>query len=292
MAGARFDRQIAFFGAQGQDRLRAASVAVVGVGGLGSIVAQNLALLGVGKIALIEPEEADETNRNRHVCLWHGDPVPGTLKVDIAERMIRLYNPTVEVIRIGEVLQSQAAFRTLHDADFVFGCVDSEGARLVLTEFCAAFKKPYIDAATDIPAEAPGAFGGRVCCSMDGDGCLVCLGLLDSKEAAEDLESPEQRRDRTAIYGVLPEHLGRSGPSVVTINTVVAGLVTTEFMKACTGLAQPSRVINYYGHLSRMTVRKDPPSPDCYFCKSVWGTGDESGVNRFANQKDRSSIAC
>ena len=73
----RFDRNIRFFGKQGQARLRSASVAIVGVGGLGLHVAQQLAHLGVGALTLIDDEvcsfrPAQFTGSDRHVlkCIW------------------------------------------------------------------------------------------------------------------------------------------------------------------------------------------------------------------------------
>ena len=76
----RFDRQESFFGKAGQEKLRHASVAIVGVGGLGTHVAQQLALLGIGKLALIDHEELSETNRNRYVSARHDDPISGSPK--------------------------------------------------------------------------------------------------------------------------------------------------------------------------------------------------------------------
>src|ERR1700739_765939 len=63
----RFDRNIRFFGEEGQNRLRNTRVTVVGAGGVGGHVIQQLALLGVGTITVIDKEELDETNRNRYI---------------------------------------------------------------------------------------------------------------------------------------------------------------------------------------------------------------------------------
>jgi len=281
MKNQRFDRQLDLFGAAGQAKLRVANVTVVGIGGVGGIIVQNLALLGVGGISLIDDQQLEETNRNRHVCAWHDDPVPDTDKVDIAKRMIELIDSSVKVQAVHEELISKDGFNAVKQADFVFGCVDSEGARLVLTELCAAFEKPYIDVASDVIPGEPTQYGGRVFCSVDGNGCLSCLGLIDMSEAREDFETPEQRLDRAAIYGISNDKLNRSGPSVVTINTVVAGLAATEFMKLCTGLDKPTRIIKYDGRLSRITVSVDEPRPDCYFCKSVWGSGEGADIERY-----------
>ncbi len=140
----RFDRQIAVFGETGQQKIRAASVAVLGAGGLGSHVIQQLALIGVRDFAVIDSEELSDTNRNRYVTARFDDPVPGTLKTDIAERIIKTFDPEAAVRKIPDSLVSMDAFDAIINADYVFGCLDSEGARLVLNEVCAAYTRPYL----------------------------------------------------------------------------------------------------------------------------------------------------
>lgn len=281
MNEARFDRQLALFGVEGQSRLQAATVAVVGAGGTGSVVVPQLALLGVGHIIIIDHDAVEESNRNRHFCARHDDPIPGTAKVDIARRMVREYDQNIAVEVIPESLLSPAAFQAIRSADFVFGCVDLEGIRLVLLELCMAHGKPYFDIATGIEPGSPPIYGGRVCCSIAGSGCLVCLGELDAAEAARDLESPEQRRDREANYGVIKAALGARGPSVVSINAVMASLAVTEFMKLCTGLATPTRLLRYDGGRSRVSPSRDAPAADCYYCKGIAGAGVDAGTDRF-----------
>lgn len=63
----RFARQVALFGVGGQEKLRQTDVAVVGLSGLGSPLVQQLALLGVPRLRVFDPDELDETNRNRLV---------------------------------------------------------------------------------------------------------------------------------------------------------------------------------------------------------------------------------
>ena len=80
----RYDRSIRFFGHEGQERLATASVVVVGVGGLGTHVVQQLALLGVGKLTMVDDEELEESNRNRYVTARSTDPIPGSFKAHLA----------------------------------------------------------------------------------------------------------------------------------------------------------------------------------------------------------------
>ncbi|MDE2823495.1 MAG: ThiF family adenylyltransferase, partial [Chloroflexota bacterium] len=178
----RHDRNVRFFGVEGQDRLSAASVAVVGIGGLGTHVVQQLALLGVGRVVLIDDEEVDNSNRNRYIGLRHDDPVPGMPKVALGLRIAREINPNVEVVPICAPLRSQAAFDAVIDCGYVFGCLDNEGARLILNELCLAYAKPYFDLASDI-LDGGSRYGGRVCFVGNNGGCLVCRGELDTDAA-------------------------------------------------------------------------------------------------------------
>ena len=277
----RYDRNVRFFGRSGQDALGAAIVAVVGVGGLGTHVVQQLSLLGVGKLVLIDSEEVDETNSNRYVGLRHDDPVPGTLKVDLGDRLAGEINPEVEVVCVADSLRSQSAFDAIIQSDYVFGCLDNDGARLILNELCSAYAKPYFDLASDIVEEGT-KYGGRLCVIRDGTGCLVCFNELDLQTAQIDLMSDEQRKDHTDIYGIPLEALGNAGPSVVSFNGVIASLGVTEFMLAATGMPrQPRKILRYRGERGIVTVVNEDPASDCHYCSLVWGQGDAADVQRY-----------
>ncbi len=281
MSADRFERQEPLLGEEGQAKLAAARVAVVGVGGLGTHVVQQLALLGVGELALIDSEELAKTDRNRYIGARHDDPIPGMPKVDIGERTAKDIDPAIRVVKILESLVSDEAFAAVIAADYVFGCLDSEGARLVLTELTAAYAKPYIDLASDVMPGEPLRYGGQVCVAWDGNGCLVCCGLLDVAEAQAELAGVEDRRNRDALYGVERAALGRSGPSVVSINGVIASLGVTEFMVGVTGLRAPQRVLTYRGRRGGVGVSQDEPMPDCYYCRGIRGRGDAVDVQRY-----------
>jgi molybdopterin-synthase adenylyltransferase len=193
-------------------------------------------------------------------------------------------DPAIEVTKVADSVVSEEGFAAVIAADYVFGCLDSEGARLVLTELCSAYERPYLDLASDVVLGDPPAYGGRVCVAMAGNGCLVCHGLMDMAEAHAELAGPDARRDRERLYGVDRAVLGRSGPSVVSINGVVASLAVTEFMAAATGLRAPKKVLTYYGHMGRLASPTNPPDPNCYYCKAVWGRGDAMDLRRYVRE--------
>jgi len=259
----------------------ACCVAIVGIGGLGTHVVQQLALLGVGQLALVDSEELDRTNLNRYIGARHDDPVPGTLKVDLGERLAKSIDPGIQVQKVPDSLVSDGAFRAVIHADCVFGCLDSEGARLVLNELCAAYERPYFDLASEVIPGNPPVYGGRVCVAQGGQGCLVCRDLIDKQEAQAELAGPSGRRQRDALYGIDVSALDRTGPAVVSINGVVASLAVTEFMVMVTGMREPLQLCTYRGNVGKVTASADQPSPDCYYCKGIRGQGDSADVQRY-----------
>ncbi len=270
----RFDRSIRFFGHEGQQRLQATRVGVVGVGGLGTHVVQQLALLGVGTLVIVDPEELEDTNRNRYVSARHDDPIPGSLKVDMAERLVASIDPDVIVTKVPFSLTSSKALAALDHVTHVFGCLDHDALRLVLTEVTAAYRLPYVDAASEILPGDSSEFGGRVCVAWSGTACLSCMDELDPEESRD----ANVRRDRAAVYG-LPLAEGGATPSVVSLNGIIASLAVTEFMVGVTGIRTPWPLLTYYGASGTVRVRTDARQ-GCYYCRAVRDTGDRAAVRR------------
>jgi hypothetical protein len=277
----RFDRNIRFFGADGQAKLRRADVAVVGCGGLGHHVIQQLAFLGVGKLTLIEDEALSRSNLNRYVLAWHDDPIPGTHKIDNVLRAISAIDPSIEITPVRNSIRSHEAFDALRAVNSIFGCVDNDGARLILNEYAKAYSKEYYDLASDIEQDAGLRYGGRVVRIDQTPGCLVCLGHIDLVAARQDLESEVARRDHAKIYGVDAEMLEVGGPSVVSINGVVASLGVTEYIVGVSGIRPPKRLVVYHGDRGIVTTGVLESPPSCYFCTTLAGVGASAGMERY-----------
>jgi molybdopterin/thiamine biosynthesis adenylyltransferase len=277
VADNRFDRNIRFFGAEGQAKLGKLHVGVVGVGGLGTHVVQQLSLLGIGKLTVVDHEALSETNLNRYVGAFGADV--GTPKVEIARRLAKFTNPAIIVNVVPAELRSIEAFEAVRACDLVVGCLDTDGARLVLTEVAGAAGKVYADLATDILPDA-WAYGGRVVFSFIGSGCLVCRHVLDLDAARRELD-PDGTVVENAIYGVPHDHLERAGPSVVSINGVVASLAVTEVMLHVTGL-RPARVeLTYRADTGSVRPNVDVPDSGCYLCEGIFGKWDDAGVAKY-----------
>jgi hypothetical protein len=275
----RHDRNIRAFGKEGQEALRRLKVTVVGVGGLGTHVVQQLAYLGVGEIGLIDSEEMDITNLNRYVGACPEDV--GNPKVEIGERIVKRIDPGIVIWKVYDSLVSQEAYAVVKNADYIFSCIDSEAIRLILNELCLAYERPFFDLASEIIPGDPLIYGGRVCFISDSTGCLYCLGVLDRTEVSLELQDPSHKQDLKNLYGMNERDLGDIGPSVVSVNGVVASLAVTEFIAVVTGLRPGIRLLKYYGEQGALRISKDQGDENCFYCKGVRGLKDKADMDRY-----------
>lgn len=277
MAKERFNRQLLLFGDAGQERIEKTSVAIVGVGGVGSHVVQQLAYLGIRKFVLVDKDIVSETNLNRLIGAKLEDI--GVQKVQVMRRLIHEISPDAIIEAVSESVVSYTAFNLLKKADFIFGCVDMDAVRLVLTEFCSAYSKPYMDIATDIHVEEK-LFGGRILFSVDGERCLFCKGELNQDSINSDLSSDGQKQENLDVYGLPAEVLKRTGPAVVSLNGILASVAVTEFMAYITKLRQVFGHLEYKGHMGKLLVNTDYPQSGCWYCKEILGRGSLVDVER------------
>lgn len=264
----RYARHMALFGAEGQERIAATSTAIVGLGGLGCHVAEQLAYLGVVDFVLVDADSVSISNLNRLVGAGPRDVGAG--KVEIAARTIQSIQPDAKIDTVAAHFAADVPASELARADVLFGCVDDDAARLELVRHASVHALPYIDLASDV---APGGeFGGRVVFAKDGERCLSCLGELDQRALARAQMTPEQRAADDRIYGIERDALDVGGPSVVSVNGVVASLAVTEFMAWRTRLRPPVGYLNYRGDRGTVGSRADPERAYCHYCMTLWGT--------------------
>ena len=267
----RYSRNIALFGPEGQKKIASRKVLIVGLGGLGSHLAQQLAYLGVVDFGLVDDDVVTSSSLNRLIGGVEFDVVAETPKVTVAKRLIVQIQPTANVGAVDRKVADERVPALVARADIVFGCVDRDLPRLQLTELCTRHAKPYFDLASDTGGEGADAwFGGRVV-FCDGTRCLSCLDLLDQEQMARDSMSPEQREADDEIYGIDRKMFDQSGPAVVSVNGAVASLAVTEFMAVVTGIRHPVAHLVYRGDLAQLTKSIDPPREGCWYCTQLWG---------------------
>lgn len=262
----RYNRQIALFGTEGQDRIASTRIGIVGLGGLGSHMAQQLVYLGVTQFALIDGDRASAHSFNRMVT-GRPDDVD-EYKTDLAERLIRAISPNATVLNVRHHLPHPVATAALPELDLIVGGLDNDATRLHLTDLASQSGVIYIDAATDTDTSGGHlVYGGRVVTAGTSPGCLFCLGLLDQRQIRHSNMSAGERAAEAAIYGVPIDALDVTGPSVVTVNGVVASLATTEAMVHLTGLRPPQKQLTYRADHGGVRINVDlPTSLACPYC--------------------------
>lgn len=128
-AAPAYERQTRMFGAAGQALLANSKVAVVGLGGVGSLVAEYLARLGVGPLVLIDPDPIEDTNLSRVVGATTGDVETGQLKTQVAVRHAREATDDAILDAIPEDVAKDSIAQILCDCDFIFLAAESMCAR-------------------------------------------------------------------------------------------------------------------------------------------------------------------
>jgi len=268
-----FDRQIRAFGEGGQKTLAAIKVGIVGLGGTGSVVAQQLTYLGVKRFLLIDFDRADQSNFNRLVgASFQQVNAP---KVQIAAEYITQIRDSSEVDAvIGSVLDDETAKRLL-ECDFVFCCTDNHGSRAVVQQMVYQYYLPCIDMGVVI-ASQDGAIthiAARVQMMAPGLPCLTCGNLLDADLVRYDLMNPDQRAADPYFSG----HLAPPQPAVISLNSTAASLAVTMFLAAVTEIPAHARFQTYNAITGKVRAVEYAPDPMCVVSSpnGALGKGDE-----------------
>lgn len=264
----KFDRQVRAFGEGGQFALSALTVAIVGLGGTGSVVAQQLAHLGIDRFVLIDPDKVESTNLNRLVGAGASDI--DRPKVDVAADHIQRINAKAQsqVVQ-GDVTHPDVAAK-LTGVDFIFGCTDSMASRAVMNQLAYQYFIPCIDMGVAIGAEegAVTYIGARVQMLSPGLACLVCTDKLDSEQVRQEMMTPEERsKDRYIVGEQVPQ------PAVISLNSQVSSAAVTMFLSAVTGMPARARMLTF--DAMRGTVRPvaADPRPHCIVCSHEGALG-------------------
>ncbi len=239
---ARYARQMRLpqFGAAGQERLKAASVLIVGAGGLGSPAAMYLAAAGIGRLGIADGDRVDASNLHRQ--LLHGTHDVGRDKVDSARDRITEINPYVVVETIAERLTSDNALDLIRRYDVVIDGTDNFPTRYLLNDACVLAGRPLVYGSVD-------RFDGQLSVFDPPRGpCYRCLYPTPPEAGTV------QNCADAGVLGVLPGLVGT--------------MQATEAIKLATGIGEPSRgrlvlVDALHMRFRTIGVERDPECPAC-----------------------------
>lgn len=225
---------------QGQDKLLEASVAIIGLGGLGSPVAMYLAATGVGRMTLVDDDLVDESNLQRQIV--HRESTVGEAKVKSAEETIRTLNHEAVVDTYDRRLTGAELHSLVDSVNVVVDATDNFGSRYEINEVCLSTQTPLVSGAA-IRTE------GQVAVFDFANPDSPCYRCLYSDGADEELNCAEN--------GVI-------APLVGIIGTIQA----METVKLIVGFGDTLIGYVLYIDAKRMDLRKFklPKNPNCPTC--------------------------
>ncbi|NDJ61772.1 MAG: molybdopterin-synthase adenylyltransferase MoeB [Chloroflexi bacterium] len=229
------------FGMEGQRRLKASSVLLIGTGGLGSPLALYLAAAGIGRIGLVDYDVVDDSNLQRQIV--HGQSSLGVPKIESAARRMLDINPHLEIDRYEEPITSENALRIIAPYDVIIDGTDNFPTRYLVNDACVKLGKPNVYGSVL-------RFEGQatVFYAQAGGPCYRCMfpeppppGLVPNCAEA-------------GVLGVLPG--------------VIGTIQATEAIKLLTGIGESlmGRMLLYDAldmNFDFVRVRKNPNCPVC-----------------------------
>jgi molybdopterin/thiamine biosynthesis adenylyltransferase len=224
------------FGEAGQEKLKAASVLVSRIGGVGGTVAYYLAAAGVGRLVLAHAGAIEPGDLNRQLLMTHAGV--GESRVQSAARRLRELNPLIEIEPVAENINESNAARLVGMADLVVDCAPRFPERYLMNREAVRQNKPLVDCAMyEMEARLTTIVPGRT-------PCLRCLHPVDP---------PEWKR-RFPVLGA--------------VAGTIACLAAVEAIKLLVGFGdtlQGRMLVCDLGNMSFQTIflQRDPACPVC-----------------------------
>ena len=260
-----FDRSVRAFGEAVQRTIGELDIAIVGVGGTGSSVAEQLVRLGARRLSLVDADVLSASNVTR---VYGSTPTRvGQRKTDILAGHLREIAPDLQCRVIHGLCSSRRVARSLAGVDLIFGCTDDNAGRLVLSRLSSYYLVPVIDTGVLLSNDAwetLTGIDGRITVLSPGNACLLCRGRLDLARAAAEMKTPEERI-RLADEGYAPA-LGEAEPAVVTFTTMAASFAISELLERLIGYGdspRPSEILVRI-HDRAISTNRVSPRPGHY----------------------------
>ncbi len=261
----RFDRQLNFFAdlerpwlsrTEMQSLVSQTTVAVVGLGGIGSWVAYGLALLGVRRFILIDPDKVDSTNLHRSALFYRRDI--GKRKTSVVAKRLRLLDPGIACkVWDRRMLTVEQCRHKLQGARLAINCADepsTDAMNRLVTKACFRNRIPHI-----------------LCGGYDGHLGFLGPTVVPGESACWFCyERALDRRRRLSGYQYLPVTAAEAaGGTLGALAAIIANLHVLEAMKVLTGSAKPS-LLNGVGELNVLTlelsIKRFRRVPGCTVC--------------------------
>lgn len=225
--------------------IRQKSVAIVGVGGIGSVAAEMLTRCGIGKLILYDYDMVELANMNR---LFFRPEHTGLSKVNAAQKTLQEINPDVDIVPISANICSASNYddflSTIKETSLLLCCVDNYAARITINRACGELNKIWMESGV-----SEDAMNGHIQTIYPGE--TACFECAPPYVVADGGDENQIKRE------------GVCAASLPTTMGVIAGLLVQNALKFLLNFGQ---VTNYLGYSSKTDYLPNysiQPNPEC-----------------------------
>lgn len=273
-----FKRTRTVYGSDNHQKISKLTIGVVGLGSVGSFVAESLARMGIEKIVLIDFDKIKKHNLDRQLGALRTDV--GTLKVDVSKRQIQSSSTAskLSVITVPYKLSDEKAYRAALDCDVIFSCVDRPLGRYILNHLAYSHLIPIIDGGIRVSFDDQKVFESadwQFQTVAPEKPCLQCLEAFNSADVS--LEKSGMLDKPSYLDGLPDNHPLKSNENVFPFSAHLASFEIFHLMALVTGIGDVNdfgvqRYRYKHGYLSSYHDRACKPK--CTF-KHLVATGDK-----------------
>jgi molybdopterin/thiamine biosynthesis adenylyltransferase len=218
------DRQIKALGTTYQNKLESLDIGIVGLGGTGSAIAEQLVRMGIKKVRLVDHDQLEASNLSRVYGSQQNNLKKNNFKVDIVGKHLLSINNEIEINTLKKSVQTKEALVFLSNCDIIFSCLDRHAPRAVINELSYQCFIPVIDVGVGLQRTKQGVIDGIARATIIGPGmpCLLCQNIVSPEMITAENLSPEEYESRRAEG--YASNLQQNVPSVINYTTLASSL--------------------------------------------------------------------
>lgn len=248
------------------------TITLIGVGGIGSIVAEHLVHMGFHKINLIDHDQLEYSNLNRFVGGTFKDAKESAYKVDVVKNHIKGINPEIEVGVFREKIDTPTMERIVALSDWIIVSTDNHSSRFVAQQMSLKYFVPLISIGVNITIEDGiiQDISGEVITARVGDRiCLNCLQRIHPIKIASETHPNEEVRNLIIQKGYV-SGMDVKEPAVKTLNTMLATIAIDVLINQYTERQKHEPILVYEDNNSKCIypdrISVERRNKDCFHC--------------------------
>jgi molybdopterin-synthase adenylyltransferase len=247
-------------------------ISIVGVGGLGSIIAEHLLHMGFHELNLIDPDTLEISNLNRVVGAYYEDAQQKRPKVDVVQRHLTSINPLATVLAYQKDIHDQEIESVFALSDWLIVATDNHASRLKAQELSVHYFVPLLSVGVNISVKdgVIEDMSGEVITARVGDRlCLHCLNRINPTKVASERHADKTIRETLVTKGYVTGSNVKE-PAVKTLNTTIATMAVEVLINQYTNLRRHIPVLVYENN-GQMSIYEEKESVQrrnkhCFLC--------------------------